>query len=486
MTDDVVMPLYLSLALVFLGVSVASKPSWNDSLPESDRNSGLGLWGGVLASLSCVSFALVPVLGKVMLPVATLFFVCSLAALAMRVQSWLHPLRAVQIWRWSAWVLVLGALNFLLIILKISLGWRVTYQALLVTFFLLWVFLGLWQLAPQERTRQATLVLLSVGALWALVVFWSWVVYANTAWGGVMVLGRNVSEPWFGFVARLFVVGALLMAYVSANGYALDRMVRSKLQTSNEKARAEHLNEELQELLYQKQEMLQAMSFAARSQNLPAIMSSLTHEINQPLGAMRLNADYLLEDAAHMSEKDRQDVLQQMVLCSQSAHQVMQDFRRFFDAAQVQPTLFALDVLVTDVLRAMSSDFGRAGVGVDRGALAPVWVRGDPVQLESAVTGVAHFLLGRLPAGQVQRFFVELVVDSGFAHLRLLTDGPTLSRQAYEHAMVRDMADGTGSFSRGLWLARAIVEHHSGAMNVFADELWSGVSLQLPVQESDL
>lgn len=36
-------------------------------------------------------------------------------------------------------------------------------------------------------------------------------------------------------------------------------------------------------------------------------------------------------------------------------------------------------------------------------------------------------------------------------------------------------------FDRHLWLARAIVENHSGAMNVFVDELWSGVCVQLPV-----
>lgn len=76
---------------------------------------------------------------------------------------------------------------------------------------------------------------------------------------------------------------------------------------------------------------------------------------------------------------------------------------------------------------------------------------------------------------------MELVVDAGFIHLRLLTDGPQLRREDYERALLRVSADVQSGFDRHLWLARAIVENHSGAMNVFVDELWSGVCVQLPV-----
>jgi K+-sensing histidine kinase KdpD len=280
---------------------------------------------------------------------------------------------------------------------------------------------------------------------------------------------------------RFFVYGCLLVAYVSANGCALDRMVRLTLKTQTEKQDTQRLNTQLQQLLNEKQAMLQTISFAARHQNFPAIMSSLNHEISQPLGALRLNAEFLQSDDPALSAQEREIVLEQLVLSTQAVHQVVQDFRRFFNAGQGQATVFALDVLLTDVLRSLSSEFARVGVMQQRGVLTPVLVRGDAVQLESAISGLVQFLLARLPSGSPSRFFAELVVDAGFAHLRLLTDGPQLRREDYERALSRVSADVQSGSDRHLWLARAIVENHGGAMNVFADELWSGVCVQLPV-----
>lgn len=484
MFDDIVLPLYLSLGLVFLGASLAARPNADAFLPTTERIWGFGYWGGVLAALSCVAIAVVPLAGRAMLPVSTLFLVGSLASLALWVQSWFSPLQPRQIWRLSALVLALGGLNFASQAVQLDLGPRLLFQALLGAGLVLWSVWGVMRLPMQERTWQSHMVGISLLGLWVAVVAWSWVVYVNATWGGAIFLGRNVSEPWVGFVLRLWVFGFLLLAYISANGYALERMVRANLQTKRDRERAERLNEQLEELLRQKQELLQTVSFAARAQNFPAIMSSLSHEVNQPLGALMLNADYLLDEDAQLSAKDRRDVLEQVVKSIESAHQVIQDFRRFFGSGQSLAAVLALDVLLNDVLRALNSDFSRARVALERGAVAAVSVQGDSVQLESALTGVIQFMLGRSFAGDARRFFVESAVESGFVHVRVLANEPLLEAKEYEAALVRLPTEQDSRFSRGLWLARAIVEHHGGAMNVYADELWSGVCLQLPVKEA--
>lgn len=485
MTDNMVTPLFLSLAVIFLGTALASKPRRDAFIDVHEPLTNLAMLGGVLGALASVAIALVPVFGRVMLPVGTLFLVGSLAVLSIKVWSWVQAVSRAQVWRWFALAMALGLLNFVLPLLLADIALRLSYQVLLATLLLGSAMVGLWRMPVAERSRQSALLMACVVVMWLLIVAWSWAVYVNASWGGVMVLGRNVSEPWVGFLLRLFVFGCLLVAYVSANGCALDRMVRLTLKTYNEKQDTQRLNTQLQQLLNEKQAMLQTISFAARHQNFPAIMSSLNHEISQPLGALRLNAEYLQDDDPTLSAQERHAVLEQLVVSSQQVHQVVQDFRRFFNAAQGQATVFALDVLLTDVLRALSSEFGRLGVGQQRGVLTPAWVRGDAVQLESAISGLVHFLLARLPVDASPRFFVELVVDAGFAHLRLLTNGPQLQREEYERALSRVSADAQSGFNRHVWLARAIVENHSGAMNVYADELWSGVCVQLPVSGSE-
>ena len=224
--------------------------------------------------------------------------------------------------------------------------------------------------------------------------------------------------------------------------------------------------------------MLQALSFAARSQNLPAIMSSLAHEINQPLGAIRLNADYLLAEDASLIPLERAQLLQQLVAGSKAATEVVRDFRRFLEVDITLHEQVDLSQLLADLVRGFQAEFGRQRVHVSLLVNEAVMVQGDPVQLESALSGTLLYVLKR-SSPNVRYMQITTTCIGSFVHLRFLDDGLSISTAQLAETLDR----GTQHFSQSMWLSRAIIEHHGGAMNVYEQNGLVGMSLQLPFQE---
>ncbi len=471
--NDIVPPVYAALACVFGGLMLGNL---------AQHQSRMGAVGAGLAALACLCVAALPFVGRPGLVFGTALVLCSLAALGLRVRSWRQPLQRRQITLTFGVVVLASLLNMLLVLGGAAVQLRVSYQGLLSNGMVLYVLYGLWQLQSPRRSVQLRMMWVALPVMMTLFSFWTWVVYEQLLHGGVVMFRTNLNEPWLAFVLRLFVVGALILAHVGAQGYELEREVELQERTSSEKLQAESLNQQLQQLLNEKNEMLQALSFAARSQNLPAIMSSLAHEINQPLGAIRLNADYLLSEDARLIPLERTQLLQQLVAGSMTATQVVRDFRRFLEANLTPHVPVDLSLLVTDMVRGYQAEFGRQQVQVSLQDAPAVSVQGDPVQLEAALVGSLLYMLQRDRHSRRQ-MKISTVQIGRFVHLRMLDNGQPITNAQFELALDRMGQDSAQHFSQSLWLSRAIIEHHGGAMNVHAEEGRTGISLQLPVLE---
>lgn len=478
---DIVTPLYLALGCLFLGLTLAAMPGHDRRLQPHERMGMYGVYGGVAAALACACIALAPLIGRGLLALSTLSLWISFLATGLRIHSWHKPTSSRFVRNCS---LALGLAMAIMLVQFFTVqnrDVRVLYQLTISLILLGWMLHGLRQTRRLGSSLQLDLMGWSIVAMVLLLLFWSWTLLSGNA-GKLLHFSALFSEESLAFSMRLFVVAALALILISANGYGLERLVILKSTVSDQKAQTDHLNQQLNQLLNEKNEMLQALSFAARSQNLPAIMSSLAHEINQPLGAIRLTADYLLAEDARLIPLERAQLLQQLVAGSITATEVVRDFRRFLEANLTPHVHVDLSQLLSDVERGFQTEFGRQHVQVSLLPGRPVGVRGDPVQLESALTGALLYMLKR-NSDQPRRMQISTVCIGRFVHLRMLDDGEPITLQQFQQALDRMGQDAQHHFSQSLWLSRAIIEHHGGAMNVHEEDELTGISLQLPVVE---
>ena len=481
--NEIVTPLYLAFACLFLGLTMAALPGLDRRLRPSERAGRYGIYSGVMAAAACVCIALVPWLGRALLPVSTLCLWAGFLATGMRVRSW-HQKPTPLFKRRSVLTLVLAIVAMLVQFFTVeSRDVRVIYQLCVSVVLLGWILFELHKARRVAPSGQLQLMALSTAGLLLVLFVWSWtLLFGNQP--RLVYFSALFSEEFLAFSMRLFVVSCLALMLISANGYALERMVIMKSDASTQKARTEDLNRQLNDLLNEKNSMLQALSFAARSQNLPAIMSSLSHEINQPLGAIRLNADYLLAEDAKLQPRDRAQLLEQLVAGSVAINGVMRSFRRFFEANLTPHVPVSLTELLQDLVRGFRTELAREQVAVKLTQDVEVRVMGDPVQLESALTGVLQFMVQHRQDKPAQLHIRVQRIDR-FVHVRMLIEGMTIHESLFTDAL--DLAHSSGYPSSGssLWLSRAIVEHHGGAMNLHTDRRWAGISLQLPVMKEE-
>lgn len=467
--NEIVPPVYAALTCVFVGLMLGNL---------AQNRSRMGAVSGGLAALGCLFVAVLPFIGRIGLVLATAMVLCSLTAMGLRIRNWRLALRRQQIWMAFGCVAVGSLLNMVIVAMAVSVQLRVVYQGLLGNAVLLYVIYGLWKLDTDKPSVQLKVMWVTLPLMMVVLTFWLWVVYEQVVYGGVVMFNTQLNEPWMAFVLRLFWIALLILAHVGAQGYELEREVQIQKRTTQENQVVNSLNQQLNQLLNEKNEMLQALSFAARSQNLPAIMSSLAHEINQPLGAIRLNADYLLAEDASLIPLERAQLLQQLVAGSTAATEVVRDFRRFLEVDITLHVQVDLSQLLADLVRGFQAEFGRQRVHVSLLVSEAVMVQGDPVQLESALSGTLLYVLKR-SSPNVRYMQITTTCIGSFVHLRFLDDGLPITSAQLAEALDR----GTQHFSQSIWLSRAIIEHHGGAMNVYEQNGLFGMSLQLPFQE---
>lgn len=477
--NELVLPLYLSLACVMFGLALAARPARDLRLISGEHGHIYDMLGGFFAALACICIALAPLIGRAFLALSSVMLVLSILSTALRVRSWHHPL-TVNFMRFTTGTTVAGCFAMVTQgLLGSALVPRVLTQLTMLLVLLSWLLIELKHVMRLRMSLQLKLMRICAIGIMVLASVWSFLVIFNND-GVIVHFSSFFSEAWFAFSIRLFIVALLVLMLVSANGFGLERMVSLKASASRQKEEAEQLNQRLTQVLSEKNEMLQALSFAVRSQNLPAIMSSLSHEINQPLGAIRLNADYLLADNSRLTAQELHQVLQQLVSCSEAVSSVVKDFRRFFETEPTAQVQVSLQCLLADLARGLHTEFDRQNVNVTLIPGEDVSVLGDPVQLESALVGVIRFMLQRT-GGQPRAMNLRHVCVGRYVHVRLLSDGPALTQQEFEMAFVRIPQTTWNTFSHGLWLSRAIVEHHGGAMNAYNSQAHTGISLQLPI-----
>jgi signal transduction histidine kinase len=476
--NEIVMPLYLSLALLFAGITVAGRSGGDAQLAALEPANRFGAVGGAAAALACVCIALVPVLGRGLLPVSTLLLWLSFVATTLRVRSWRVAVERAWALRVFLALALLAGLMVVQFFLVSEQLYRVVFQYLASVALLGWMMGELQLLHRRQTSLQLRLMLWSAVGMVLVLSVWSWVLTGSVARNKMLLVSELFSEASLAFAMRLFTVAWLALLLIGANGYSLERMALERARAAAGKKEAEDFNQQLQDALLEKDEVLQALSFAARSQNLPAIMGSLSHEINQPLGAIRLNADLLLAEHAQMPPEELTHVVQQLALGTQAAHAVVRDYRRFFSAAATPYEPVKLPPLVADLARGLHAEFARQQVQLTVHKGPPAQVLGDAVQLESAVSAMVQFMLAQCSEHK-QPLHLSWACQGRHVHLRLLASGLTLSAHTYAQAFVRTGADGL--FSQSLWLSRAIIEHHGGAMNLHAEGADTGISAQLPL-----
>lgn len=251
-------------------------------------------------------------------------------------------------------------------------------------------------------------------------------------------LGPTVQSPWFARLAGLTLFSAIFLH--STYLVAMTRALRESL------GRTDRARERL------------AQEAMARARELEQLSAQLSHELKNPLGAIKALVQLSRRDACDDASRERLGVAENEIERMHSIIQEYLSFSRPLDRLRREPV--ALGALADEVLELLGAQAGNARVDLRRSGDADVEV--DPRRVREAVFNlVANAIDATPPGGTVQ---VSIARRDGVAELQVVDSGRGMPREVLERVgtpFFTTREQGTGL---GVAMARAAFSQHGGSL----------------------
>ncbi|MCJ8168287.1 sensor histidine kinase [Atopomonas sediminilitoris] len=234
----------------------------------------------------------------------------------------------------------------------------------------------------------------------------------------------------------------------------LDRT--AALESLNTRLRAEvHEREQTQQALVQAQdELIQAGKLSA----LGTMSASISHELNQPLGAMRSYADNALLLLQQQRSEAVRDNLEQISQLTQRMARIIAHLKAYARRESPKPEPVELDLALEDSLALLERRLAKLGITVQRDVpRGPHWVLAGDTRLRQILSNLLGNAVDALSeqAGE-RRLCLRLQVQGEYVRLVLRDSGAGFSPEALQHA--REPFFTTKARTEGLGLGLAICD----------------------------
>ncbi|MFN2547789.1 MAG: nitrogen regulation protein NR(II) [Myxococcales bacterium] len=259
------------------------------------------------------------------------------------------------------------------------------------------------------------------------------------AWFGPMV-----AAPWF---ARL--AGVTLFAAIFLHSAYLIAMTRA---LNDSHARSDRARERM------------AQDALARARELEQMSAQLSHELKNPLGAIKALVQLSRRSACDEASRERLEVAENEVERMNGILQEYLSFSRPLD--RLRRERLHLGALADEVLELLGAQASSAGVTLRRSGESDV--EADPRRLREALFNLVANAIDATPFGGIVE--VKIVRRDGVAEVLVCDSGRGMPREVLDRVgtpffTTRDQGTGLG-----VAMARAAFAQHGGSLRYFSEE----------------
>lgn len=284
--------LFVLFALILLGIYISTLA---DKENKADiYTSHYWRWSLLSRAIGYITWGLVPLVGNAFLTLANMMVMSSVILLAMLFRSWRVPISKKLEIACVAITVIITVCFEVLRQLDDSFKARLT----LVGSFI--IVAGLWALFElilnHRKDKSAALKVVIVIVLLQVALTITLVAVTNLrSQDGVSQVTQHQS-----LLVVWSAMSAHLLTYIAVSSYLYQRLLISKrrtLQALQEKKQelvvTTKEKEEVAALLSEREDLIQSLIHANKTALTGALSASIAHEINQPLGAINLNLEFL-------------------------------------------------------------------------------------------------------------------------------------------------------------------------------------------------
>ena len=224
---------------------------------------------------------------------------------------------------------------------------------------------------------------------------------------------------------------------------------------------------ELQNLLTEREEIIRQLTISNKTASMGVLVASLAHELNQPLCAIRLNAQ-LVERKLNASDTDIEGArkfLDSVINDNRRAANIISRLRAMFDNQDKGDLTVDVHLLLRDTVALVQMRADEEGVSiVTELSEQPAILQGDPAQLQQVVLNLLNNAMDALAGvARAQKvIYLTTTLSNGQLILHVDDNGcgiPAPLQDSVFELFKTSKAQGMGV---GLWLSKTVANGHRG------------------------
>lgn len=254
----------------------------------------------------------------------------------------------------------------------------------------------------------------------------------------------------------------------------LDRRQQKNLMTERDLAAAEERasllsrhKKELQDLLTEREEIIRQLTLSNKTAGMGALVASLAHELNQPLCAIRLNAQ-LVERKLNAADSDVEGArkfLDSVISDNRRAANIITRLRAMFDHQDRGEQDLDINQLLRDAIALIRMRASEEGIQIiEKLSDEPAIVQGDSAQLQQVILNLLNNAIDALASTERdgKTITVATAIDDDTLTLHVDDNGcgiPEVQQASVFELFKTSKAEGMGV---GLWLSKTVIQGHRG------------------------
>jgi len=404
-------------------------------------------WRAALSflALAALAFWLSPNIPTPFLTVANAAYVASTFMLVVMVINTRRPLQQHEVWWWffagmALWVFVFellrqeGAVTYV---------WRVCMVACSIAIAFATVTLITYRRIGSEKTPQFSI---AIGC--GLICVFALLLRAWVTWSSETAVLSIYDEP---------AVTATIRTVASVFHFTMFLMINNSFTTTLTTIKD-----------LENRELVTGLEAANKAAETGALSAAIAHELNQPLGAMRLNLQFLREilppqDAANAQAKE---IVRDLIHDIDRASNIITGLRGIFFRDDVGFETLELNPLIETVCEMAGLNARRAGIAVRLDLVPGVMVALHPNEFRQVILNLMNNAVNALNRIEKpgREILLQTRVQDHKLELSVADNGPGIDAALKDRIFDIFKTNRPEGMGLGLWLSKHIVERNNGSL----------------------
>ncbi|MDH6302923.1 signal transduction histidine kinase [Polynucleobacter sphagniphilus] len=253
-----------------------------------------------------------------------------------------------------------------------------------------------------------------------------------------------------------------VLSYLAMVGYWAERAIHSKIQVTGENSR-------ILQLLLERDQLINSLSRANKTAITGALSVSLAHELNQPLGAIKLGIQLLktLFDKSATSPMAVQ-VMQDIENENQRATDLIKTLRSIFVDGGIEKKQILLDDLIRSVGMLYKTKFLEDRIQIQYFLASSIPINVNSLELHQVIVNLMNNSIDVFESSKTlaPTLVIQTTQNDQYLYLSISDNGPGVPeaqvREMFELIKTSNKKEGMGL---GLWLVKFIIERHGGTIS---------------------